>query len=157
MIRPKSFKDFILGILLISVIGLAAVGIGYLLQGEVTPGDIQVLSGAAEITAQQHITGEEIKTGKDSVIKYEPLNIETEAAGLPAIEMEKGIILEATQDPYSGMYYTMYNEQYEELYYRSVQFHYPEEPGTYYVIIDADWGNRKHVITIQHGFALIIE
>ena len=54
--------------------------------------------------------------------------------------MDKGIVLEASQDPYGAMYYTVYNEDFSELYYRSERFAYPENDGTYYVVIDTAWG-----------------
>ena len=41
--------------------------------------------------------------------------------------MDKGIVLEASQDPYGAMYYTVYNEDFSELYYRSERFAYPEK------------------------------
>ena len=32
----------------------------------------------------------------------------------PVIRMDKGIVLEASQDPYGAMYYTVYNEDFSE-------------------------------------------
>ena len=71
--------------------------------------------------------------------------------------MDKGIVLEATQDPWGDMYYTVYRSDYSELYYRSIFFSYPEESGTYYIVIDTAWGGKDHHFTTQHGFTLIID
>ena len=71
--------------------------------------------------------------------------------------MDKGIVLEASQDPYGAMYYTVYNKDFSELYYRSERFAYPENDGTYYVVIDTAWGDKNHYFSTEHGFTLVIE
>ena len=38
--------------------------------------------------------------------------------------MDKGIVLEASQDPYGAMYYTVYNEDFRSFTYRSERFAY---------------------------------
>ncbi|MGN0478816.1 MAG: hypothetical protein ACI4GO_05250, partial [Hominenteromicrobium sp.] len=151
----KSFKDFILGILMIAVLGCAAYFIADLLKTEIAPGNIAVQSGDAEITALQRVTSEESKDGGHT--DCERFDIQTDAADFPVLHMDKGIVLEATQDPYGEMYYTVYRSDYSELYYRSTFFSYPEESGTYYIVIDTAWGGKKHFFTTQHGFTLIID
>ena len=83
--------------------------------------------------------------------------LEEVADEFPVIRMDKGIVLEASQDPYGAMYYTVYNEDFSELYYRSERFAYPENDGTYYVVIDTAWGDKNHYFSTEHGFTLVIE
>ena len=64
MRKPKSFKDFILGILFVTVLGCVAYFIADLLKTEVVPGDIAVQSGDMEITALQRVTAEQRKDGR---------------------------------------------------------------------------------------------
>lgn len=155
MAKPKSVKDFFLGILFFAVIGMIAYGIAWLVQTDPEPGDIMVYSGDTEITALQRVISKETK--KEGVLDGTRFELETDAADFPVVRMEKSIMLEATQDPISDMYYTIYNEDFSELYYRTVFFEYPEEPGTYYVVIDTMWGRSDFNFTTQHGFTLIIE
>ena len=156
MAKPKSFKDLLLGILFMAILGGIAYGIAWLVQTDPAPGDIMVYSGEAEVTALQRVIDEQQKR-KGSVAGEERFEIETDAENFPVVNMEKSIMLEATQDPISDMYYTVYEEDGDELYYRSVFFEYPEEPGTYYVVIDTMWGRRDHHFTTQHGFTLVME
>ena len=51
----------------------------------------------------------------------------------------------------------VYNEDFSELYYRSERFAYPENDGTYYVVIDTAWGDKNHYFSTEHGFTLVIE
>ena len=155
MRKPKSFKDFILGILFVAVLGCVAYFIADLLKTEVVPGDIAVQSGDMEITALQRVTAEQRKDG--SFLDCERFDIQTDSADFPVLHMDKGIVLEATQDPWGDMYYTVYRSDYSELYYRSIFFSYPEESGTYYIVIDTAWGGKDHHFTSQHGFTLIID
>lgn len=155
MQRPKSFKDLVLGILIIAVLGVGAYFIADALKAELVPGDIVVRSGNEEITALQNVTGEQSKNGSKACgVHFE---IEEVADEFPVIYMDKGIVLEASQDPYGAMYYTVYNEDFSELYYRSERFAYPESDGTYYVVIDTAWGDKNHYFSTEHGFTLVIE
>lgn len=45
MQRPKSFKDLVLGILIVAVLGVGAYFIADALKAELVPGDIVVRSG----------------------------------------------------------------------------------------------------------------
>ena len=63
MQRPKSFKDLVLGILIVAVLGVGAYFIADALKAELVPGDIVVRSGNEEITALQNVTGEQRKNG----------------------------------------------------------------------------------------------
>lgn len=155
MRKPKSFKDFVLGILLVAALGCVAYFIADLLKTEITPGDIAVKSGGEEIIALQRVTAEQREDG--SFLDCARFDIQTDSADFPVLHMEKGIVLEATQDPWGDMYYTVYNADFSELYYRSEYFSYPEESGTYYIIIDTTWGNRKQYFGTQHGFTLVID
>ena len=56
MQRPKSFKDLVLGILIVAVLGVDAYFIADALKAELVPGDIVVRSGNEEITALQNVT-----------------------------------------------------------------------------------------------------
>ena len=56
MQRPKSFKDLVLGILIVAVLGVGAYFIADALKAELVPGDIVVRSGNEEITALQNVT-----------------------------------------------------------------------------------------------------
>lgn len=154
MRKPKNFKDFVLGLLFVGILCAIAWGIGWLLQTDPEPGDIKVYSGDIEITTLQNVIGEETK--KES-IDHDRFDLAEDAADFPVVVMEKSIMLEATQDPISDMYYTLYDADFTELYYRAVSFSYPEEPGTYYVVIDTMWGRSDHNFTTQHGFTLAIE
>ena len=153
--KPKSFKDLVLGLLLVAALGVVAYCIADLLKTEITPGDIVVKSGDAEITALQRVTAEQRKDG--SAVDGVRFDIETDSADFPVLHMDKGIVLEATQDPWGEMYYTVYNADFSELYYRSVFFSYPEESGTYYIVMDTMWGGKDHSFSTQHGFALEID
>lgn len=154
MQRPKSFKDLVLGILIVAVLGVGAYFIADALKAELVPGNIAVRSGDEEITALQNVTGEQSKNGSKACGgRFE---IEKVADEFPVIRMDKGIVLEASQDPYGAMYYTVYNEDFSELYYRSERFAYPENDGTYYVVIDTAWGDKNHYFSTEHGFTLVI-
>ena len=155
MQRPKSFKDLVLGILIVAVLGVGAYFIADALKAELVPGDIVVRSGNEEITALQNVTGEQRKNGSKACGGH--FEIEEVADEFPVIRMDKGIVLEASQDPYGAMYYTVYNEDFSELYYRSERFAYPENDGTYYVVIDTAWGDKNHYFSTEHGFTLVIE
>ena len=61
MQRPKSFKDLVLGILIVAVLGVGAYFIADVLKAELVPGDVVVRSGNEEITALQNVTGEQRK------------------------------------------------------------------------------------------------
>ena len=106
-------------------------------------------------TALQNVTGEQRKNGSKACRGH--FEIEAVADEFPVIRMDKGIVLEASQDPYGAMYYTVYNEDFSELYYRSERFAYPENDGTYYVVIDTAWGDKNHYFSTEHGFTLVIE
>ena len=153
--KPMSVKDFFIAVAFFAVVGLIAYGIAWLVQSDPVPGDITVYSGSAEVTALQRVISEEKK--KEGTTEGERFVPETDAADFPVVHMDKSIMLEATQDPITDMYYTVYDEDFAELYYRAVQFTYPEEPGVYYVVIDTMWGNRDHKFTTQHGITLVIE
>ena len=56
MQRPKSFKDLVLGILIVTVLGVGAYFIADALKAELVPGDVVVRSGNEEITALQNVT-----------------------------------------------------------------------------------------------------
>ena len=56
MQRPKSFKDLVLGILIVAVLGVGAYFIADALKAELVPGDVVVRSGNEEITALQNVT-----------------------------------------------------------------------------------------------------
>ena len=155
MQRPKSFKDLVLGILIVAVLGVGAYFIADALKAELVPGDIVVRSGNEEITALRNVTGEQRKNGSKACRGH--FEIEAVADEFPVIRMDKGIVLEASQDPYGAMYYTVYNEDFSELYYRSERFAYPENDGTYYVVIDTAWGDKNHYFSTEHGFTLVIE
>lgn len=155
MQRPKSFKDLVLGILIVAVLGVGAYFIADALKAELVPGDIVVRSGNEEITALQNVTGEQRKNGSKACGGH--FEIEEVADEFPVIHMDKGIVLEASQDPYGAMYYTVYNEDFSELYYRSERFAYPENDGTYYVVIDTAWGDKNRYFSTEHGFTLVIE
>ncbi len=114
MQRPKSFKDLVLGILIVAVLGVGAYFIADALKAELVPGDIVVRSGNEEITALQNVTGEQRKNGSEACGEH--FEIEEVADEFPVIRMDKGIVLEASQDPYGAMYYTVYNEDFSELY-----------------------------------------
>ena len=101
------------------------------------------------------MTGEQRKNGSKACRGH--FEIEAVADEFPVIRMDKGIVLEASQDPYGAMYYTVYNEDFSELYYRSERFAYPENAGTYYVVIDTAWGDKNHYFSTEHGFTLVIE
>ena len=105
-------------------------------------------------TALQNVTGEQRKNGSKACGGH--FEIEEVADEFPVIRMDKGIVLEASQDPYGAMYYTVYNEDFSELYYRSERFAYPENDGTYYVVIDTAWGDKNHYFSTEHGFTLVI-
>ena len=154
MQRPKSFKDLVLGILIVAVLGVGAYFIADALKAELVPGDIVVRSGNEEITALQNVTGEQRKNGSKACGGH--FEIEEVADEFPVIRMDKGIVLEASQDPYGAMYYTVYNEDFSELYYRSERFAYPENDGTYYVVVDTAWGDKNHYFSTEHGFTLVI-
>lgn len=81
MRKPKSFKDFILGILFVAVLGCVAYFIADLLKTEVVPGDIAVQSGDTEITALQRVTAEQRKDG--SFLDCERFDIQTDSADFP--------------------------------------------------------------------------
>ena len=66
MQRPKSFKDLVLGILIVAVLGVGAYFIADALKAELVPGDIVVRSGNEEITALQNVTGEQRKNGSEA-------------------------------------------------------------------------------------------
>ncbi len=154
--KPKrKLSDILILFAFIGVLALIAHGVNSLIKTEMKPGDIQVYSGSAEIVAQQRVTGEQNKKG--SISEGERFEIEKDAASFPEIRMSKSIILEATKNPYGGMHYTVYNENFEELYFRREAFSYPEEAGTYYVVVDTMWGDRSKNISTQHGFKLIVE
>ena len=106
-------------------------------------------------TALQNVTGEQRKNGSKACGGH--FEIEEVADEFPVIRMDTGIVLEASQDPYGAMYYTVYNEDFSELYYRSERFAYPENDGTYYVVIDTAWGDKNHYFSTEHGFTLVIE
>ena len=106
-------------------------------------------------TALQNVTGEQRKNGSKACGGH--FEIEAVADEFPVIRMDKGIVLEASQDPYGAMYYTVYNEDFSELYCRSERFAYPENDGTYYVVIDTAWGDKNHYFSTEHGFTLVIE
>jgi len=155
MAKPKSIKDLLLGILFMAILGVIAYGIAWLLQTEPEPGNISVYSGDTETVTLQRVVAEEKK--KELIVDSGRFHIEEDAALFPVVRMEKSIMLEASQDPISDMYYTIYKEDFSELYYRTVFFTYPEEPGTYYVVVDTTWGRKDHNFSTQHGFTLIIE
>ena len=67
MQRPKSFKDLVLGILIVAVLGVGAYFIADALKAELVPGDIVVRSGNEEITALQNVTGEQRKNGSKEI------------------------------------------------------------------------------------------
>ena len=138
-----------------AVLGVGAYFIADALKAELVPGDIVVRSGNEEITALQNVTGEQRKNGSKACGGH--FEIEAVADEFPVIRMDKGIVLEASQDPYGAMYYTVYNEDFSELYYRSERFAYPENDGTYYVVIDTAWGDKNHYFSTEHGFTLVIE
>ena len=154
MKKPKSFKDLVLGLLMVAALGCAAYFIADLLKAEIVPGDIAVKSGETEITALCRVVSEQQNGGVTDGSRFD---LAVDAADFPVLHMEKGIVLEATQDPYGSMYYTVYAEDCTELYYRSEYFGYPEENGTYYIVIDTKWGEKNHFFTTQHGFALVID
>lgn len=155
MRKPKNFKDFVLGLLLICVLIGIAYGIGSLFEADPEPGDITVWSGDAEITALQTVTAEK-KRNKDT-IEGQKFDVEEDAERFPAVHLDGSIILDASQDPYGSMYYTIYKEDFSELYYRSEFFQYPEESGTYYIIVETTWGGASHSFSTQHGFTLTME
>lgn len=97
MQRPKSFKDLVLGILIVAVLGVGAYFIADALKAELVPGDIVVRSGNEEITALQNVTGEQRKNGSKACGGH--FEIEEVADEFPVIRMDKGIVLEASQDP----------------------------------------------------------
>ena len=153
--KPKSVKDFFLAVAFFAVIGVIAYGIAWLVRTEPVPGDIKVYSGQEEVMTLQRVIREEKK--REDVKEQARFEIETDAESFPVVQMQKSIMLEATQDPISDMYYSVYDADGNELYYREVRFTYPETPDTYYVVIDTMWGNRDHKFTTQHGFTLNIE
>lgn len=154
MSKKRNPKDFLLGIVLVLLLGCLAYGISALLQGEVTEGTVTVKSGDSEITALSNTVAEYRKSG--SVADFARFEIPQDAKAFPVIKMDKGIILVTSQDPYSDMSYTIYKEDGSELYYRSSFFSYPEENGTYYIVIDTSWGTDEHHFTTQHGFTLVM-
>ena len=153
--KPKSVKDFFLAVLFFAVIGIIAYGIAWLVQTDPVPGDIKVYSGQEEVLTQQRVIREEKK--RSDTKEYARYDIEKDAEDFPVVQMSKSIMLEATQDPIGDMFYSVYDASFQELYYREVRFTYPDEPGTYYVVIDTMWGNSDHKFTTQHGFTLIKE
>lgn len=53
MQRPKSFKDLVLGILIVAVLGVGAYFIADALKAELVPGDIVVRSGKRDYRAAE--------------------------------------------------------------------------------------------------------
>lgn len=155
MQRPKSFKDLVLGILIVAVLGVGAYFIADALKAELVPGDIVVRSG----NEGDYRAAERDRRAKEERFKAcgGHFEIEEVAVNSRSFAMDKGIVLEASQDPYGAMYYTVYNEDFSELYYRSERFAYPENDGTYYVVIDTAWGDKNHYFSTEHGFTLVIE
>ena len=153
--KPKKIQDLLIAVAFFAVVGLIAYGIAWLLHSDPVPGDITVYSGETEVVMLQNVIAEEHK--KNGNTQYDRFVIEEDAEKFPVVEMHKSIMLEASQDPISDMFYTVYNEDFTERYYRAVRFEYPEEAGTYYVVIDTMWGNEDLKFTTQHGFTLIIE
>ena len=154
--KPKRrLSDILVLLVFLGVLALIAHGVNGLIKTETKPGDIQVYSGSTEIVSLQRVTGEQNKKG--SIAEGERFEIEKDAESFPEIRMGKSIMLEATKNPYGGMHYTVYKENFEELYFRRETFSYPEEAGVYYVVVDTMWGDRSRNISTQHGFKLIVE
>ena len=153
--KPKKIQDLLIAIAFFAVVGAIAYGIAWLLHTDPVPGDITVYSGETEVVMLQNVITEEHR--KNGTTNYDRFVIEEDAEQFPVVQMDRSIMLEASQDPISDMYYSVYNADYSELYYRAVRFEYPEEAGTYYVVVDTMWGNRDLKFTTQHGFTLIIE
>jgi hypothetical protein len=51
--------------------------------------------------------------------------------------------------------YTLFNEDYEEVYYRNHEFKEPSEPGVYILLIELVWGNKTRYEGFQYFFKLI--
>ena len=154
--KPKRrLSDILILIAFVGVLSLIAHGVNSIIRMELKPGDIQVYSGKTEIVSLQRVTGEQTKKG--SIAEGERFEIEKDAESFPEIRMSKSIMLEATKNPYGSMHYTVYKENFEELYFRRDAFSYPEEAGTYYVVVDTMWGDKNKNISTQHGFKLIVE
>lgn len=154
--KPKrKLSDILVLLIFVGVIALIAHGINYFIKSEMKPGDILIYSGETEIISLQRVTGEQNRKG--TIAEGERFEIEKDAASFPKLNMKKSIMLEATQNPYGGMHYTVYTEDFEELYFRRDTFSYPEEPGTYYIVVDTAWGSQSRNISTQHGFKLVIE
>ena len=86
MAKPKSFKDLLLGILFMAILGGIAYGIAWLVQTDPEPGDIMVYSGEAEVTALQRVIDEQQKR-KGSVAGEERFEIETDAENFPVVNI----------------------------------------------------------------------
>ena len=110
--KPKrKFSDILLLLLFVGVLALVAHGINGLIKTNVDAGDIQVYSGSAEILTEQRVTG--VQNKKGSVSEGERFEIERDAENFPEIVLDQSIILEATQNPYGGMHYTVYEEDFD--------------------------------------------
>lgn len=147
--------DILLGLAVVLALCGVAYGIGLLFQGAPEPGSVTVRSGETRVEAYTCVIGETRKDG--SVMDGARIDVQTEAAQFPVLEMAGDLYLTPTQDPLGdAMYYTMYDGDLKELYYRSAYFTYPETPGTYYVVAEASWGRNDHYFTTEHGFAFVM-
>ncbi len=63
-----------------------------------------------------------------------------------------GIVIDG--EPHNGPYYTLYNSNFEEAYYRGDAFSAPNDAGIYILIVDVSWGNEKAYEGYQYCFKL---
>ncbi len=147
--------DFLILAGFLAVLFLLGALLNRLWQGwNVSPGNVTVLTGRPG--AEQRVEALRRVTHTPDGTEAPSLDPETDGERFPLLTLDGTVSLTTSEDPLDSMYYTFYDESFEELVFRTEQFRLPEEPGLYYLVIDTKWGNRKEYYTTEHGVRLRI-
>lgn len=154
--KRKKLVDLLLGLLIIAALGAVAYGVAFLLQGEPKAGDVTAHTGTAQTETYTVQVSETKSDG--SVMDAARIDVKKEAASFPHLDLAGDLYLTTTEDPlYDTMHYTLYDSAFNELYYRSTYFTYPEAAGTYYLVMEAAWGRQNRNFTTQHGVSFTMD
>ena len=147
-------------LLIVAVFFAILIGTGYLLNGlfakELEPGNVDILLAKDQrVLTLRRITAAPGESGGQT--EWERFEITRDGPEFPEISFSGNLTLTTDIDPWGSMYYTLYDGDFTELYYRSERFSPPEDPGRYYLVIDTMWGDKKKYFSTQHGVQLLVE
>lgn len=141
----------LLAIVSVAVLALSIGLFGCTKERIVFAGDIKLVSAGEQYAPFQNW----IYSLKDGVaadgMRKQPKDVANELEPV-SVSDDVQIVLEGRT---TGLqYYTLYDEQYREVYYRQDEFVMPEETGKYILCAEVAWGTKDEYDGYQYFFAM---